>query len=655
MKTSEFPMSMHFTTTQARPEALLLTARQRDRSEELIISDTSCPQIRALLAGALHPVTTLAASREHALVAISDALRNTNPRTLHLVAHGQPGAFRLGDQWITAQTLANHASHLGSWGVERIALWSCETGADRGFVSLLSELTGAEVFSATAALQGGSMAGWSLKTTGSAQGTSTLPAAFSADAIASWTGSLAAVPDDTSKSNDPRSATVGGEVFLGGTFIELGLANSGSFGTTGSAPDTFFGTPGGGLQLGMSADSDGFGTGFDRRIDYFVPGSPEERWSLGFLGTDGSQRFGGFSTLNGPSTSGGIEFVTNSIADTSSGTTLSATLSGTLRVDGSDFLKVDFRHFFGKDDKLFTTDVTLTNLSGSAINGLRFMRSHDPDNTRFYVNRGNFTTLNTLIRQASSSGSTFVQAQSLETDAYNTDLGEPALIGYFSQDVRSKGYVGGFENPNPFDIDGAFDPIISPQAEGFTSTNDEAIGIAFDINDLAAGASKSFSYKTVLDFTTAGEVLNPPPTVTPPAPTLAGTRRIDGLNGTPDPDVIAYTWRRFSRRSRFDTVTNYSSDDSFDDPINRLRRGRTLAPLTSSIKELPRLTRRNLETILTASNGYTKFGAVAFDVAGKDGTFFAVNDKRLGFQGKTDLIIFLEGYEVGASNPINIV
>ena len=32
----------------------------------------------------------------------------------------------------------------------------------------------------------------------------------------------------------------------------------------------------------MSNDADGFNTGQDLRIDYFLPGTPEERWIVGF-------------------------------------------------------------------------------------------------------------------------------------------------------------------------------------------------------------------------------------------------------------------------------------------------------------------------------------------------------------------------------------
>lgn len=63
--------------------------------------------------------------------------------TLHLIAHGRPGAFRIGNVWIDAEALKAHAADLAHWGVETIALWSCHVGADADFVALLAELSGA--------------------------------------------------------------------------------------------------------------------------------------------------------------------------------------------------------------------------------------------------------------------------------------------------------------------------------------------------------------------------------------------------------------------------------------------------------------------------------------------------------------------------------
>ena len=70
-------------------------------------------------------------------------------RELHLIAHGSKSGIQLADQWITEHTLKLHAEVLKAWELSTIVLWTCEIGKNQRFVSLLQELTGAEIFSST--------------------------------------------------------------------------------------------------------------------------------------------------------------------------------------------------------------------------------------------------------------------------------------------------------------------------------------------------------------------------------------------------------------------------------------------------------------------------------------------------------------------------
>jgi len=114
--------------------------------------------------------------------------------------------------------------------------------------------------------------------------------------ITDGTGKSASIEVPATARLPLRSTLTGGELFLGGDFIELGISSVGSFGTTGSRPIGFYGTAGSG-SIGLSNDIDGFGIGQDLRIDFFLPGSPEERWSIGWNGNAS----GSFSALNGQS------------------------------------------------------------------------------------------------------------------------------------------------------------------------------------------------------------------------------------------------------------------------------------------------------------------------------------------------------------------
>ena len=120
-------------------------------TSSLLVADAECGQIQDLVSGSKAPVLALVAQAQGTVLAqISEDLRQKREagqpvRTMHLIAHGRPGAFRLGDAWIDAEALKAHATELAHWGVETIALWSCHVGADADFVALLAELSGAQV------------------------------------------------------------------------------------------------------------------------------------------------------------------------------------------------------------------------------------------------------------------------------------------------------------------------------------------------------------------------------------------------------------------------------------------------------------------------------------------------------------------------------
>jgi hypothetical protein len=269
---------------------------------------------------------------------------------------------------------------------------------------------------------------------------------------------------------------------LGGNYIELGLSSVGSFGTATGKPGGFVGgTPPGSHpdSVGFTLDVDGFGSGQDKALDFYVPDAPEERWSVGFDNTN----YASFSALNGDSSNaGGLTGV--SIADGSSGNTLKGTFVAVV----GDVLKVEQVHTFGVNDKYYKTTVTLTNVSDVAQSNVEFMRSFDPDGTRSVG--GNNTTVNTILGQFASDTFSSVTAASLEGDAYQVQTGSRAVTYYYSSDPRSVVYTGGFKNPNPYDFAEANQPT------KFATTADDAIGIIFKAGDLAPHSSVTFSYYT---------------------------------------------------------------------------------------------------------------------------------------------------------------
>ncbi|GAB3537893.1 hypothetical protein GCM10027443_31690 [Pontibacter brevis] len=75
---------------------------------------------------------------------------------------------------------------------------------------------------------------------------------------------------------------VGGEAFLKGQYLEVGIAECGSFGTAGSAPAGYHPNMSGN-RLGFVADADQNGWDIGTppyNGEYFLPGSPEEGWGV---------------------------------------------------------------------------------------------------------------------------------------------------------------------------------------------------------------------------------------------------------------------------------------------------------------------------------------------------------------------------------------
>ncbi len=286
----------------------------------------------------------------------------------------------------------------------------------------------------------------------------------------------------TSLSAGGRSALVGGELFLGGNFIELGITSLGNFGTRGAIPDGFYGTKFAGL--GMSNDADGFGIGSDLRIDFFLPGSPEERWTLGANNVS----VGSYCKLSGSYGPPLSKATVLDLSDPEDGL-LAARTSGIIDT-GFVKLKVEQTHMFLAGDTAWRTEVVLTNLGGSTAQNIQFMRSFDPDNTVFFDGGAGYTTNNTVVGQYSVSNYSMVIAVSM-TSGYKAAAGLASSVFYWSEDERSRVYTGGFANTNPY--------VWNYQNPGYNLVSDSAIGIIGELGSIEPGEkSEAFVYYTAL-------------------------------------------------------------------------------------------------------------------------------------------------------------
>jgi len=287
-------------------------------------------------------------------------------------------------------------------------------------------------------------------------------------------------------------------LFLGGNYIELGISQLGNFGTSQNFPAGFFGA-GGRSTIGMSADFDGFNCGENLSIDYFLPGSPEERWAIGYS-QGGTDYYLGVSRRGGVGRSGlaAMTATDTVISNLSSGENLKASVVSTVRDSSNNpVMRISQVISFGEDDLYFTNTVTVTNLSGSPFDKARFMRSFDPDNT---VDRGgSFDTENEVISSFGAGDSKEVVRAQLTDSQFASTKSIPstydtrAPILFYSSDPDARASRWGFSNSNVWDSRAYDSPITS------RGVADEAITIAFEVASLASNASDTFLYVTSLD------------------------------------------------------------------------------------------------------------------------------------------------------------
>lgn len=286
-----------------------------------------------------------------------------------------------------------------------------------------------------------------------------------------------------------------GDVFLGGDYIEVGISKYGSFGTTSGQPlpSGFYGTAAR-TNVGMSTNPTGFGVSPDLRMDYFLPGTPEERWAVGYK-VSGTPTIGSNAFLRGTT-----DISNYTVTNQSSGNELKASGSGTF----NSVLETTQIVSFDRADKFFKNQVTLKNVSGSSIDSVRFMRSFDPDNTR--DQGGSHPTQNQIVyTHAAGDGKAVVMSDTTNNPSDPVYLvnGSRSPILFYTSDSRARVSTFGFANADPYAAQ-AYDSAL---AKGTSNAADAGITITVDVGTLAPGASQTFVYYTSLDNRDFSQVL----------------------------------------------------------------------------------------------------------------------------------------------------
>jgi FecR protein/RTX calcium-binding nonapeptide repeat (4 copies) len=298
-------------------------------------------------------------------------------------------------------------------------------------------------------------------------------------------------PDD----DDGGVAAVGdnSDVFLQGSFIELGIAANGALGTAGAPPAEFEAAGQLGLgSLSFFADNEPLGEGNATTGDAFNPGVPVENFTIAF--TDGAGSFVGSNENGG----GGTDIPMGLDSTSSGGGVASVTSAGGI----DERIGVEQTISLGHNDTFFTTTVVITNLGDDPMTGLRYMRNADPDQD--VGGGGGFLTGNdVLLNPGDGSGIAAVDAQGQSSGQSILLLADQTALnisnGLEDGSIQVRASAFGFENHNPFAAS-AFDNPADPNG----AIGDVSVNLVYDLPDLAPGESITISWVTSINTASDG-------------------------------------------------------------------------------------------------------------------------------------------------------
>ncbi|MFT5820919.1 MAG: gliding motility-associated-like protein [Crocinitomix sp.] len=332
---------------------------------------------------------------------------------------------------------------------------------------------------------------------------------------------------------------VSGNGYLIGDLVEIAVhGNAGHEGTlnwdghharggTGDVPFGFVANPA----------MDGWG---DYNGDYFTAGTPENGFGIEINGTNYSNNGWNSATSSAylaqiPTAPGGT--ITHTVEENCITVEWEGAVAG---------VTINVKYHLITSDLFYTTEITLTNGTGSNLNDFYYYRNVDPDNNEALT--GVFETTNTIVSQPSPDCiKALVSAE--QATPWPSYLG----IGGLGEQFRVT--HGGFSNRSGSDIWNAAGGLNGTL--GSVNTADQSISLAYKA-DISAGATVNFSYAVVLNeasleaafsslyfinYETSSDVggglLNP---CSPSVTTVNTCRGNDVLLTVNGPDVDGYTW-----------------------------------------------------------------------------------------------------------------
>jgi len=212
--------------------------------------------------------------------------------------------------------------------------------------------------------------------------------------------------------------------------------------------------------------------------DFFTPGSPENGFGMEINGTNFCNNSTWENEIPGA--------LSNYTVD---GNCLSVQWDGSVN---NVAIKIVYK--FNTTELYYTTEVTITNNTGSALTDLYYYRNFDPDNNVSIS--FDYTTQNTIVAQPS-----LTCPKALVSATSSTPWLSYVGIAAIGPDFRVS--HGGFSNRDASDIWNGTWPLTG--TAGASVFMDEAISMAYKIANLPAGASETFEFVIILDDTQVDE------------------------------------------------------------------------------------------------------------------------------------------------------
>jgi hypothetical protein len=287
---------------------------------------------------------------------------------------------------------------------------------------------------------------------------------------------------------NPNGSRLDPDVFLQGTFVEIGIAAGGSCGSFAAIPGGYHAFAG---RLGFVADYDqnGWAIGTPPQSgDYFVPGYPWEGWLCEFNDAAGGE----YTFINCDAT-GQFGVPQTTLTNTTAGTTNSALWTGTA-VGGSGSLLVEQNFYFDDADAKFFIEVTLTNSGPDPLTSVEYARAVDPDQEVDLG--GDFITENWVAHQPDGSNNL------AKVIGNGPDFEVPMALQI--NHPNAKAHVC----PSSLDISTPDTPLDATFAPDFSSKYIADVGVAVAVRfpELAPGASETFTVVYLLNPREAGTV-----------------------------------------------------------------------------------------------------------------------------------------------------